>query len=224
MWESDHKEGWALKNWCLWTVVLKKTLVSPLDYKEIKPVNPEGNQPWIFIGRIDAEAEDPILWPPDAKNWLTGKDPGAGKDWRQEEKEATEDKIVGWYHWLNGYEFEQTQGDGEGQGSLACCSPRGHEASDTIERLNNNNKYTFMGFPNASAQSRTRLKWLSNASAVKNLPAMQETREMQVWSLGREFPWGRKWQLTPIFLCENPHGQRSQRNTKSQTHRANTCT
>ena len=106
MWELDYKESWVLKNWCFWTVVLEKTLESPLDCKEIQPVHPKENQSWIFIGRTDAEAETPILWPPDAKNWLTGKDPGAGKDWRQEEKGMTEDEMVGWHHWLNGHEFE----------------------------------------------------------------------------------------------------------------------
>ena len=105
------------------TVVLEKTLESPLDCKEIKPVNPKGNQPWIFIGRTDAKAEAPILWLPEVKSQLIGKDPDIGKDWRQEEKGAAEDEMVGWHHWLNGHEFEQTQGDGEGQGSLACCSP-----------------------------------------------------------------------------------------------------
>ena len=109
--------------WCFWTVVLEKTLESPLDCKEIKPVNPKGTQSWIFIRSTDAEAEAPILWPPDAKNWLIGKDPDAGQDWRQEEKEMTEDEMVGWYHQLNGHEFEQASGVGDGQGSLACCSP-----------------------------------------------------------------------------------------------------
>ena len=106
MWELDHKESWALKDWCFWTVVLEKILESPLDYKEIKPVHPKGNQPQIFIGRTYAEAEAPILWPPDVKNWLNGKDPDAGKDWRQEEKGMTEDETVGWHHRLNGHEFE----------------------------------------------------------------------------------------------------------------------
>ena len=106
MWELDHKEGWALKNLCFWTAVLEKTLESPLDCKEIQPVHPKGDQFWMFIGRTDVEAEILILWPPDAKNWLIGKDPDAGKDWRQEEKGMTEDKMVGWYHWLNGHEFE----------------------------------------------------------------------------------------------------------------------
>ena len=102
-----HKESWAPKNWCFWTVVLEKTLESPLDCKEIKPVRPKGNQSWIFIGRTDAEAEAPVIWPPDAKNWLIGKDPDAGKDWGQKEKGTTEDEMVGWHHSLNGHEFEQ---------------------------------------------------------------------------------------------------------------------
>ena len=112
------------------TVVLEKTLVSPLDCKEIKPVNPEGNQPWIFIGRTDIEAATPILRLPDTKSWLTGKDPDAGKD-EGKEKGMTEDEMVAQHHWLNGHEFEQTPGDGEGQGNLACCSPPDHKESDT---------------------------------------------------------------------------------------------
>ena len=135
MWELDSKESWVLRNWCFWTVVLEKTLESPLDCKEIKPVNSKGNQSWIFIGRTDVEAEALILWPLDAKNWLTGKDPDAGKD-SEQEKRATEDEMVGWHHWLNGREFEQTQGDSEGQGSLACCSSWGCKESDTTEWLN----------------------------------------------------------------------------------------
>ena len=125
MWELDYKESWALKNWCFWTVVLEKTLVSPLDCKEIKPVNPKENQSWIFIGRTDVEAEAAILWPLDANNWLIRKDPDAGKDWTQEEKGTIEDELVGWHHWFNGHEFEQAPGIGDGQGSLACCSPWG---------------------------------------------------------------------------------------------------
>ena len=136
MWELDYKESWVPKNWCFWTVVLEKTLASPLDCKEIQPVHPKGNQSWIFIGRTDAEAETPILWPPDGKNWLTRKDPDAGKDWRQEEKVTAEDEMVGWHHRLNGHEFEHTPGVGDRQGSLVCCSPRGYKESDTAERLN----------------------------------------------------------------------------------------
>ena len=106
MWELDCEESWVLKNWCFWTVVLEETLVSPLDCKEIQPVNPKGDQSWIFIGRADAEAETPIFWPPDAKNWLIGKDPDAGKDWRREEKGMTEDEMAGWRHQLSEHEFE----------------------------------------------------------------------------------------------------------------------
>ena len=135
MWELDCKESWVPKNWCFWTVVLEKTLKSPLDCKEIKPVNFKGNQSWIFIGRTDTEAETPILWPPDVKNWLIWNDPDAGRDWRQEEKGMTEDEMVGWHHQLDGHEFEQTPGDGEGQGSLACCSPWGCNEFNTTEQL-----------------------------------------------------------------------------------------
>ena len=118
--------------------MLDKTLKSPLNSKEIKPVNPKGNQPWIFIGKTDAEAEAPKHWPPDAKIWFIWKDPDAGKDWRQEEKGMTEDETVGWHHQLNGHEFEQALGDGDGQGTLVCCSPWGHKESDTTELLKNN--------------------------------------------------------------------------------------
>ena len=123
MWELDHKENWAPKNRCFWTVVLEKTLESPLNCKKIKPVNPRGNQLWIFMGRTDVEAETPILWPPDAESQLTGKDSAAGRDWRQQDKRMTEDEMVRWHHRHKGQEFEQTLGDSEGQGSLACCSP-----------------------------------------------------------------------------------------------------
>ena len=125
MWEMDHRESLTPKNWCFWTVVLEKTLESPLDCKEIQPVNPKGNQSWIFIGRTNAETETPIFWPPDAKNWLTGKNPDAGKDWRQDEKGTTEDEMVGWHHQLDGHEFEHAPGVGDGHGSLACCSSWG---------------------------------------------------------------------------------------------------
>ena len=124
MWELDCEEGWAPKNWCFWPVVLEKTLESPLDCKEIQPVHSEGDKPWDFIGRNDAEAETPVLSPPHAKTWLVGKDFDAGKDWGQEEKGMTEDEMVGWHHWLSGLASEQTPGDGERQESLTCCSPR----------------------------------------------------------------------------------------------------
>ena len=136
MWELDYLETWAPKNWCFWTVMLEKTLESPLDSREIKPVNLKGHQSWIFIGRTDAETETPIIWPPHVKNWLTGKDPDAGKDWRQKEKATLEDELIEWHHQLNGHEFEQALGVGNGQGSLVCCSPWGHEESYTTERVN----------------------------------------------------------------------------------------
>ena len=132
MWELDHKEGWVVRNF--WTVVLEKTLESPLDCQEIKPVNPKGNQFWLFIGGTDAEA--PILWLPDAKNWLLWKDTDAGKNWRQEEKGTTEEEMVGWHHQLDGCEFEQVLGVGDVQGSLACGNPRGCKESDMTERPN----------------------------------------------------------------------------------------
>ena len=130
MWKLDYKESWVQKNWCFWTVVLEKTLESPLDCKEIQPVHPKGDQSWVFIRRTDIEAETLILWPPDAKSWLIWKDLDAGKDWRQEEKGMAEDEMAGWHHWLNGYEFEQAPGVGDGQGSLVCCSPWAHKELD----------------------------------------------------------------------------------------------
>ena len=136
MWELDHEESWAPKNWGFWTVVLEKTLESPLDCKEIQPVHPKGNQSWIFIGRTDAECETPIFWPPDVNNWLIWKDPDSGKDWRREETGMTEDEMVGWHHRLNGHEFEQTPRDSEGRGSLARCTPWGRKESDMTEQLN----------------------------------------------------------------------------------------
>ena len=136
MWKLDCEGSWVLKNWCFWTVVLEKTLESPLDCKEIQPVHSKGDQSWVFIGRTNTEAETPILWPPHAKSWLTGKDPDAGKDWGQEEKGTTEDEMAGWHHRLDGHEFEYTPGVGDGQGGLACYDSWGHKESDTTEWLN----------------------------------------------------------------------------------------
>ena len=137
MWELGCEEGWALKNWCFWTVVLEKTLESLLDCKEIHPVHSKGDQSWVFIGRTDAEAETPILWPPHVKSWLTGKDPDAGRNWGQEEKGMTEDELAGWHHRLDGHEFEWTPGVGAGQGGgLACCDSWGRKESDMSEQLN----------------------------------------------------------------------------------------
>ena len=135
MWELGFKEGSAPKNWCFQTMVLEKFLERPLDCKEIQPVNPKENQSWIFIGKTDAEAKTPILWPPAAKNWLVWKDSDSGKDWRRE-KGMTEDVMVGWHHQLDGHEFVQALGVGDGQGSLVCCSPQGCKESDTTEWLN----------------------------------------------------------------------------------------
>ena len=132
VWELDCKESWALKNWCFWTVVLEKT---PLDCKEIQPVHPKGAQSWVFTGRIDVEAETPILWPPDVKSWFIEKDPDAGKDWGQENG-TTEDEMVGWHHRLNGHGFGRTPGVGDGQEGLACCDSWGHKELDTTEWLN----------------------------------------------------------------------------------------
>ena len=130
------KESWALKNWCFLTVVLEKTLESPLDCKEIQPVHLKGDQSWVFIGGTDVEAETPILWPPDAKSWLIGKDPDAGRDWGQEEKGTTEDEMVGWHHRLNGHGFGWTPVVGDGQGGLVCCGSWGRKELDSTEWLN----------------------------------------------------------------------------------------
>ena len=134
--ELNYKKSWALKNWCFWTVELEKTLESALDCKEIQPVHPKGDQSWVFIGRTDVEAETPILWLPDEKNWLTRKDPDAGKEWRREEKGMTEDEMVGWHHQLDGHGFGWTPGVGDGQGGLVCCSSWGGKESNMTERLN----------------------------------------------------------------------------------------
>ena len=139
LWQLNHKEGWVLNNWCLWTVVLEKTPESPLDCKEIKPVHLKGNQPWILTGRTDAKAETPIFWSSNVNSWLTGKVPGTKKDWGQKNrKRASEDEMAGWHHRCNGHELGQTS-DVEGQGGLACCSPWGCKELDMTGQLNNNN-------------------------------------------------------------------------------------
>ena len=133
--DPPHKGGWTLKNGCIWTVVWKRLLRVPWTLKEIQPVHPKGDQSWVFIGRTDVEAETPTLWPPDAKSWLIGKDPNAGKDWGQE-KGTTEDEMVGWHHRLSGHGFGWTLGVGDGQGVLACCGSWCHIESDTTQWLN----------------------------------------------------------------------------------------
>ena len=163
MWELDHKEGWVPKNWCFWTVVLEQTLESPLDSKEIRTANSKGNQPWVFIGRTDAVAEAPILWPPDVKSWLIGKDPDAGKDWGQK---VTEDEMVGWHHWtwLSEHESEQTPGDSEGQGSLECCSPWGrrvgHDWATGQQKWSRFLQQNLGSFPKGSALTSTGSHWV----------------------------------------------------------------
>ena len=164
MWELDYKESWV-QNWCFWTVLLDKIFESPLDCKEIQPVLPKGDQFWVFTGRTDIDAGTPILWLPDAKNWLIWNDPDAGKDWRQEEKETTEDEMVEWHHGLNGHESGQTPGVGNGQGSLECCSPWGRKESDMTEWLN-----------------WTELMWLKSNHCMEW--ASQEHRRQNLISLG----------------------------------------
>ena len=136
MWELDYKESWMPKNWCFWTVVLEKTLESPLDCKKIQPVHPKGDQSLVFIGRTYVEAEPLILWPSYAKSWLIWKDPDAGKDWGQEKKGMTEDEMARWHHWLDGHGFGWTPGVGDGQGGLVCCGSWSRKESDTTEWLN----------------------------------------------------------------------------------------
>ena len=162
MWELDCEEGRAPKNWCFWTVVLEKTLESALDCKEIQPVHPKGDQSWVFFGRNDAKAETPVLWPPHAKSWLIGKDSDAGRDWGQEEKGMTEDKMAGWHHGLDGLESEWTPGVGDWRGGLACCDSWGRKESDTTEWLNWTELNGLMVFPtffNLSLNLSTRSSW-----------------------------------------------------------------
>ena len=182
MWELDHKEGWARKNWCFWAVVLEKTLESPLDCKEIKPVNPRGNQSWIFTGRTEAVA--PILWPPDAKSLTLWKRPWCWERLRARE-EGNDRGWDGWIdHRINGHEFEQILGDGEGQESLVCCSPWGHKELDTTEQLN---------YPGGSEVKASACSFLR--------PGFNPWVE--------KIPWRRKQQPTPVFLPWESHGWRS---------------
>ena len=143
--------------------MLEKILDSPLDYKEIKTVSCKGNQPWMFIGRTDADAEAPVVCPPNVKSWLIRKDPDARKDWRQEENGMTEDEMVAWHHWLTGHEFEQASGDGEGQESLMCCNPRGHKELDTIEWLNNSHSREHLNCISLWDCSALAMHWVQSA-------------------------------------------------------------
>ena len=158
MWELDHN-GWASKNWCFLTVVLEKTLESPLASKEVKPVNPKGIQPWIFIERTDDETEDPVLWPPHVKSWLIGKDSDTGRDWRQEEKGTTEDETAGWHHRLDERESEWTLGFGDGQGGLACCDSWGHKESDMTERPTKQQQQMLFRLPDSLSWCPTLSLW-----------------------------------------------------------------
>ena len=157
MWKLGYKESWVPKTWCFWTVGLEKTLESPWDCKEIQPVHPKGGQSWVFIGRTDAEAETPILWPPDVKSWLIGKDPDARKNWRQDKKGMTEDEMAGWHHQLNGHEFGYTLGVGDGQGGLVCCGSWGQRESDMTEWLNWTDT-TFFPFKRLKSTPRVALR------------------------------------------------------------------
>ena len=222
MWELDHKESWAPKSWCFWAVVLEKTLESPLGFKEIKSIYPKGSQSWIFIRRTDDEAETPIPWLPDVKNWLIWKGRDAGKDWGQEEKGRTEDEMAGWHYWLDGLKFEQASRVGDRQGSLACCSPWGHKESDMTERLN----WTVLGHCCYTRAFSSCRKWglLSSfseqashccgfscwaspvAQLVKNPLASAEDARDAGSILGWEDPLEKEMQPTPVFLPEKFHG------------------
>ena len=174
MWELDYKEGWVLTNWYFWTVVLEKTLESPLNCKEIQPVHPKGDQSWMFIGRTDVEAETPILWPPDAKSWPVRKDPVSGKDWGQEEKGTTEDEMVGWHHQLNGHEFGYTPGVGDGQGGLVCRDSWGLKESDTTEQLN----WTVKGL---RCQTEKLRQWKTVKILNRDVPLTAEFKQWWPW-------------------------------------------
>ena len=198
MWELDREEGWGLKNWCFWTVVLEKTLESPLDCKEIKPVHHKGNQSWIFIGRTDAKAESPVLGPPNVNSQLIGKDLDAGKDWGQEEKWVTEDEIVGSHHWLSGHEFEQTQGDSEGQESLACRSSWGCKESDGHDLATEPNLKRLIWYANTILWRPTSFK-ISSIKIHIRLNWTQQQSENWSWErtliYNLTWPWN-NWHIT----------------------------
>ena len=198
MWELDHKEGWVPKNWCFWTVVLEKTLETPLDSKEIQPVNPKGNQPWIFIGRTEAEAEAPNFGHLKQRGNSVEKTLMLGKIECRRRRNGTEDQMVGWHHLLNGHEFEQTLGDSERQGSLECCSFMGCKEVDMTLRLNNKtHTHTHTrGFPGGTSGEKPTCQ----CSRYKR-------RGFNPWV--QKIPWRKVWQATPIFLPRESHRQRS---------------
>ena len=177
MWELDCEESWVRKNWCFWTVVLEKTLESPLDCKEIQPVHSKGDQSWVFIGRTDVEAETPILWPLHAKSWFIGKDSDARREWGQEEKGTTEDEMAGWHHWLDGHEFEWTPGVGDGQGGLGCYNSWGREESHTTERLNWTESFKALKLCHSAVNC------FSSSAASSSLFRIPPGLEMSLWFL-----------------------------------------
>ena len=193
MWELNHKQGWVSKNWCFWTAVLEKTLESPLDCKEIKSVSPKGNQSWISIGRMDAEVDAPILFPPDERSRLIRKDPDAGKDWRQEEKGMTEDEMVGWYHQFHGHKFEQALGDGEGQGSLVCAAAA--KSLQSCLTLCDPIDGSRLGSPVPGILQARTLEWvaISFSSAWKWKVKMKSLSRVQLFST----PWTAAYQAPP---------------------------
>ena len=193
MWELDCEKIWAPENWCFWTVVLEKTLESPLDCKKIQPVHSEGDQPWVFFGGNDAKAEAPVLWPPHEKSWLIGKDSDAGRDWGQEEKGTTEDEMAGWHHRLDGHKFEWTPGVGDGQGGLACCDSWGHKESDTTEWLN----WTELNWMVAWGQ-RWRLGWLQR-DTMENFKMMEIFSIVNVWWLYGCIYWSNLIKIYTLF-------------------------
>ena len=212
MWELDCEEGWVPKNRCFWTVVLEKTLESPLDCKEIQPVHPKGDESWVFIGRTILKLKLQ-LWLPDAKSWLIWKDPDAGKDWGREEKGMTEDEMVGWHCQLNGHEFEWTLEVGDGQGDLACCSPLGQKESDMTEWLNCTELNRFIickGFILHVYLAKEIMTWsickIPFLTLKESACQCRRCRRHGFHPWVKKIPWGRKWQPTPIFLPGESHG------------------
>ena len=219
VWELDHKESWAPKNWCFQIMVLKKTLESSFDCKKIKPVNPKGNQLWIFIGKTNAEAEAPILWLPDAKSWLIANDPDSGKDGRQEEKRITEDKMFVWHHWLNGHESEQTPGDSERQGSLACCNSWGHKELD-LTGLLNNNLYSLGFSTHMVTWSANRNNYTSSFQMYTNLSiflCLITLARTSSTILNRSGENGHPYLLSSQMLEQSPQGNRAAFRTAART-------
>ena len=221
MWELDCKESWAQKNWCFWTVVLEKTLESPLDCKEIQPVHPKGEESWVFTGRTDVEAETPVLWPPDAKSWLIGKDPDAGKDWRQVEKRTTEDEIVGWHHWLNGHGFGWTPRVGDGHlGGLACCGPSGHRGQTPLTDWTDLNPLQYSGLENSRdcivhgvTKSRTRLRDFHFNTKTVFLdydPGRRNLGRSQWYPELRRQSWESRSIRQPLFSTQSSKGESRQ--------------